>query len=396
MAKRTLLVISARLDAEARAAVASGRWPRKDFLELERALDADVIDYGSVEGTRFWRAARRIFGMPVTQACMAVARSGRYDQIFTDGEHIGIPLAVLLRFARRRPRHVTIGHLLVTPAKRAMFRWLRPHRGLDAVIAHATVQRRLACAQLGLSPARVSLVPYQIDPVFWVPREGATEEMICSAGLEYRDYPTLLGAVRGLPLRVVIAAGSRWSAHRSVIGDNVPPNVEVISLDYEALRDLYARARFVVVPLHEVDNQAGITVILEAMAMAKAVIVTATRGQCDVVRGRMYSAEGLSGEAQGGPAAFGVTGPLAEGETGLYVPPGDAAALRGAIQFLLDHPDEAARMGAAGRRLAEEQMSLDLFVRRVKALVEDSAQSSIVRPAEDPPRAARPHGLSSV
>ncbi len=42
-------------------------------------------------------------------------------------------------------------------------------------------------------------------------------------------------------------------------------------LPHSALRDLYARARVVVVPLEDVDYDAGVTVITEALAMAKPV-----------------------------------------------------------------------------------------------------------------------------
>ena len=37
---------------------------------------------------------------------------------------------------------------------------------------------------------------------------------------------------------------------------------------------MYARARLVVVPLHDVDFDAGVTTITEAMAMGKAVVAT--------------------------------------------------------------------------------------------------------------------------
>ncbi len=371
MASRTLLVVSARVDDAAREAVASGRWPRKDFFALASALDADVLDYGAVERHPVWRALRRVAGMPAAQAVAACTRSRRYDRIFSDGEHIGLPLAVMLRVVRHRPRHVTIGHLLTTSTKRAVFRWLRPERGLDAIILHASSQRRLAGQHLGLPPSLLPLAPYQIDDDFWAPRAAPTCDTISTVGLEYRDYPTLLAAVRGVPVRLVIAAGSRWSTHGHAAAGDLPPNVEVTTLDYPELRELYARSRFVVVPLHEVDNQAGITTILEGMAMGKAVIVSATAGQRDVVRGRLCTAAGPGNEPHGGPAAFGVTGALAGDETGLYVPPGDPVALRTAIQYLLDHPEEAACMGAAGRRLVAAEMNLDVFVRRVVALLEN-------------------------
>jgi len=45
------------------------------------------------------------------------------------------------------------------------------------------------------------------------------------------------------------------------------------------------------------------------------------------------------------------------GRTGLLVPPGDAAALAGAVAKLLDDPDLAARLAEAGRRDAEERFS---------------------------------------
>ena len=84
---------------------------------------------------------------------------------------------------------------------------------------------------------------------------------------------------------------------------------------YRELRDLYASSRFIVVALYETDFQAGVTTILEAMAMGKAVIASRTRGQRDVIE---------------------------DGVTGIYVPPGDSAALRKAIVDLLASPERAA------------------------------------------------------
>ncbi len=386
MPEPVLLLFSARLDDAARAAVTVGRWPQKDFFALAHALGGEVIDDAALDQRRAWRLLRRLAGAPVAKAWLAFCRRGRYAVVFSDGEHIGLPLALLLRLSRRPPRHVTIGHLLTTPAKRAIFRWLRPQGRLDLVLVHAAEQARAAVAELGLRPEQVRLVPYQVDPTFWAPDGRAPDDLICSAGLEYRDYATLLAAVEGLPVRVVIAAASYWSRHRRATDSAaLPANVTVTALDYVALRELYARSRFVVVPLCPVDNQAGITTVLEAMAMGKAVVVTATRGQRDVVRGRMCTAAGPVGAPLGGPAAFGCVGPDAEAETGLYVPPGDPMALRAAIRYLLEHPAEAARMGAAGRRVVERWMSLDHFVARVVAAVHgrgpeaDDAEPAVAR-----------------
>jgi glycosyltransferase involved in cell wall biosynthesis len=74
------------------------------------------------------------------------------------------------------------------------------------------------------------------------------------------------------------------------------------------------------------------------MAMGKCVIASKTHGQTDTI---------------------------VDGETGVYVPPGDPKALRSAIERMLAQPAEAARIGANARRFMEEQAGLDLFVRRV-------------------------------
>jgi glycosyltransferase involved in cell wall biosynthesis len=62
-------------------------------------------------------------------------------------------------------------------------------------------------------------------------------------------------------------------------GRAFPPTSPSQQLSQLGLRDLYSQSRFVVVPLHEVDFDAGVTTLTEAMAMGKAVIVTRTRGR---------------------------------------------------------------------------------------------------------------------
>jgi glycosyltransferase involved in cell wall biosynthesis len=115
-------------------------------------------------------------------------------------------------------------------------------------------------------------------------------------------------------------------------------------LSFRELRDLYARSRFVVVPILDVEFNAGLTAVSEAMAMGKALIVTRTRGQVDYIENGVH---------------------------GLYVPPDDPTAMHAAITYLLNHPEEAERMGRAGRALIEEQHTLDGFVERVATLLRE-------------------------
>ena len=65
----------------------------------------------------------------------------------------------------------------------------------------------------------------------------------------------------------------------------------------------------------------------------------------------------------------GITEIVRSGDTGLLVPPGDPAALAGAIQDLLRQPELAARLGREGKRAATE-FSVDTMVERHQALYE--------------------------
>jgi glycosyltransferase involved in cell wall biosynthesis len=152
-----------------------------------------------------------------------------------------------------------------------------------------------------------------------------------------------MAAVRDLPIDVVIAAASPWSKQDDTTTQaRVPANVTVQKFTQFDLRQLYADSAFLVMPLYNVTFQAGVTAILEAMAMERAVICSLTPGQTDVIT---------------------------DGVQGRYVPPGDVGALRAAIEQLIADPDDAKHMGLAGRQLIEREMNLDHYVARLAAVV---------------------------
>jgi glycosyltransferase involved in cell wall biosynthesis len=147
-------------------------------------------------------------------------------------------------------------------------------------------------------------------------------------------------AVKDLDLQVVIAAASPWSKRPDTTTEQeIPDNILVQRFSQFELRELYAMSCFFVMPLHNVNFQAGVTALLEAMAMEKAVICSQTPGQTDVV---------------------------VEGETGRYVPPEDPVALRSAILDLLHNKAEAKQLGQNGRKRIEQKMSLYHYVEGLK------------------------------
>lgn len=335
---------------------------------LAENLGATVLDRRSVDRSALARILRRTVGNGPAQAWLAFHRRADADVIVTDGEHVGIPLAFLLAASRSRVKHITIGHRLTSPKKQLLLRTFRAHDRIDRIAVHSRHQRESAL-NLGVPAERLAFLPYQVDSQFWSPTGPAEERLIVSAGLEHRDYPTLMRAARGLDAQVVIGAASNWSRHE-FSADVLPANVRVGSFDYFELRDLYARAAVVVVPLLDVDNQAGVTTILEAMSMGKAVIVSQTRGQTDVVEDRRAPERG---EPRARPISLArilaAERRLHVEPNGFYVPPGDEDALRRAINYLLDHPAERAQLGRAGRDLVTSLFTVDDFAARIAELV---------------------------
>jgi glycosyltransferase involved in cell wall biosynthesis len=326
--------------------VDAGVRPRLDYFELARALDADLLDVAAArrQAGRIGRVVERLAGVGGLLAWVCFRLRGHYDAIVTDGEQVGLPLAALFRVrGGRRPRHAMVVHILSVRKKVMLYRALRLGGKVDLMFVYATRQGDFIARELGFPRDAIVLTTFMVDTTFWRPRQATHGNTICSAGLEFRDYPTLIAAVRDLDVRCVIAAGSQWSKRADTSqGVNLPPNVEVCSLDHPALRELYARSEIVVMPLQDVEFQAGVTTILEAMAMGKAVICSRTKGQTDVI---------------------------VDGVTGVYVPPHDVEALRAVIQSLLADPARAAEMGAAARDYAVRTVDVRRYADRIAEAV---------------------------
>ncbi len=337
-----MLVPSVAKQGIAEAAQADAH-PRMDYYALQEALNADLLDYAALENPSnplVARLAQRM-GKDAALAALGYAQRDKYDIIYSNGENVGIPLAMLLkRHGKRRPGHVLIGHKVSTGKKRLLLKGLQAQ--MDAIFVYAATQYEFARQNLNIPESKLHLIPFHADQCFYRPLPPAPDappRMVCSAGLEWRDYPTLLEAVAGMDVEVRLAAASPWSKHRNETENRtLPPNVSARRYEYNELRRLYADSQFVVVPLYENDFQAGITTILEGMAMGKAIVTTSTTGQKDAIR---------------------------HGENGLYVMPGDVEGWRKAITRLLNDPEEARRMGEQARRDIETSMSLEHWVARI-------------------------------
>jgi glycosyltransferase involved in cell wall biosynthesis len=354
---RYAILVSAKIDYRYQTPLEGEEFPRKDYFELARALNAPIINHERVV-SKLWGGGSKTAILPaVAQAWYAYRRRHEYDCILTDSEHVGIPLSLMFKMTGVRKGHVMIAHRLSPPKKAVFFRTLRIDSHIDKIILYGSAQKNYAISRLGMAADKVEIVLHPADHHFWRPMSLRQERLIASAGLEFRDYPTLISAVRDLDAKLTIAAASPWSRRKNeTSGVDMPSNVTVARHSYLELRDLYARSGFVVVPLRDTDFQAGSLVMYEAMACGRAVIASKTRGQADI---------------------------LQEGVTGLYVRPGNAADLRGALERLLTNPDDADRMGRSARAMVQDGLNLDEYVARVASVVrqvgEDRSVATLAR-----------------
>jgi glycosyltransferase involved in cell wall biosynthesis len=315
--------------------------PRMDYVEITQALSGSLMGYNLSEGAWYGKV-RQIetrLKLDLVEAIAAARRAKNHDIIVSLSEKLAIPLAVLLQ--TRKP-HVVIGHKLSSGLKTRVFNTWKLHQRFDHLICVSRAQSKYAIHHLGMSPDRVHFVYDKVDHQFFCPQPDVPEgDYILAVGQEQRDYQTLLRAVAGTGLKLIVVASSPWSTSEINLAGDV--HAEVRSrIPYTELRALYAGARIVVVPLFDVDYAAGVNAALEAMAMGKPLIISKTVGIEDYIVPR---------------------------ETGLYAIPGSADDLRSTIQSLWETPDERQRLGANARRAVEGGMNLDHYVQRVAEIV---------------------------
>jgi glycosyltransferase involved in cell wall biosynthesis len=345
---RCMILAAGRFDEALKTRIAEQREPRLDIFELERALPAEFLDFKDVDRSQSpaVKLAHRATGPSAALALLGFLNRQRCDAYFTTGEDIGLPLAALLKASRGSRSHTMIAHTLFPQKKQAFFKLGKVGSQLDRVLVYSTSEEQLATGELGLPTSKVERMAYYADEQFFRPGLATIEpNLICAAGQLLRDYDCLVDAVRDLPVRVQIAAGSPWIERPLEPKRSLPANVAWGKLDRFELRQLYARSALAVVPILQNHYQTGIATILEMMAMGKCIIATRTHGQTDTI---------------------------VDGVTGIYVPPSDPQALRRAIQRMLDNPSQAAEIGQAARRYVEERAGLDRFVERIVAAVRNA------------------------
>jgi glycosyltransferase involved in cell wall biosynthesis len=220
----------------------------------------------------------------------------------------------------------------------------------DLVVVQTLMQARYLTERYRLRRPPVYVGP-RIDETFFRPMAEAAGDYVFAIGNDAaRDYSLLVRAAASLdlPLRIL-------TRMPIVLDGSERCRIEVIDrrVSYREMRDLYAGARLVALPLRERISPGGMTSLLEAMAMGKPVIVTASSGVVEIVD---------------------------PDRTGVIVPLDDADAFRDALARLWADPARCSAMGMAARVRMLASYSTPLRAARLAEAVRSLRQEMRLEP----------------
>jgi glycosyltransferase involved in cell wall biosynthesis len=259
------------------------------------------------------------------------------DVVLATVDTVGIPLVLLKRMGLVRPPIVYVAVGLperLVQLRRLHGLYRRSLRDTVAVVSYAESEVDWLRTWLG-PEANVVFVPFGVDTNAFRPVERQADIDVLSIGADpRRDFALLLRIAWRHPelsFRVVASA-----EHVRALGE-VPPNVVVErDIPLETVRDRLATARVVALPVRENSYSGATTTLLQALAMAKPVVVSRTDA---IARG--YGLE--------------------DGVNCRLVPPGNEEAFEAALLETLTGADAATELGIRARRTVERSLSWERF-----------------------------------
>jgi glycosyltransferase involved in cell wall biosynthesis len=297
------------------------------------------------------------------QQIRAVFSQNDYDLIYSSGPNDTVLLSIFRSLGiLRKP--------LVVKLERP-FRDSRLNRLLARVLAHG--HDRLLCLSERLYfqlEKDFRLPPEKLGVLTWgahlksysqpaqITESAPSNSFFMSAGGESRDYNTLVKAFKSIdfPLRVYCTGKSAPES------SNIPAHVKVQysdpiekkTLPFSEILAQYNQSYAIAIPLNipphraNFSNSYGLTSLLDAMAVGKAVLMTRNK-QIDI--------------------------DIEKEKIGFWIDYQDIEGWRQAISYLLEHPEEAAEMGKRGHHLVMHNYNLENYASKLAGYLKNAIPS---------------------
>jgi glycosyltransferase involved in cell wall biosynthesis len=259
--------------------------PRHNAWDLSQQLEATVHQPDITLVTPADRVLSKITSQPAHwQLARNLASSlSSEDFVFCTGEDVGLPLAILAKRMRDRPK---IAIQIMAPRRirvRTLIKLLALKDVIDLFIVNSDTKFRFLKKYLNLPDRQICLLPDQTDVKFFRPgpvTPGKQRPLVASSGLEQRDYKTLAEATSDLDVDVKICAISPNASSRTRVSfpETIPDNMSLCPYAWPEFRQLYWDADVVVISTLQNQLAAGQTVLMEALACRRPVVVTRIPG----------------------------------------------------------------------------------------------------------------------
>ncbi len=272
------------------------------------------------------------------------------DVVVSTVDTVGIPLMLLAR--ARVVRTPFLYTAIGLPERLVQLRSARMERlyakalgGASAIVVYSAHEADVLERWLGERGAAVPVefVPFGVDVEAFRPTRVPSDFDVVSVGADpHRDFELLLGVARALPETSFLAVTTGDRA-RALAGR--PANVSVeTDLPFDEMRRRLERARVVALPVRDNSYSGATTVLLQAMALAKPIVVTRT-------------------------AAIETGYRLEDGDNVRLVAPGDGTSFGRAVVELLRNERQARALGVRARATVESDLAWERYVDRLAGLV---------------------------
>lgn len=199
--------------------------------------------------------------------------------------------------------------------------------------------------------APAKFIPWSVDLTLFdgkPPTKISKKPFFLASGKTGRDYHTLVKAAYKTQAEIRIIGPKHQKP------ESIPLNVQWIdtssdppdqAIDYPTLKEWYAQCSGICIPLSgDAEDTCGYTNMLEGMAMRKPIIMT------------------RSGCLHIDPASS---------SFGMLVEPGDSQGWSDAMNRILNDENFASQCGGKGRKIAEEEFSIERFNRDVLSFINE-------------------------
>ena len=214
-----------------------------------------------------------------------------------------------------------------SPEQREVLR--QRYSGAD-LITHLSRHETSVFTDAGFPEDRLFPVTYGVSHRYYVPGDESERDIdLLAVGQDRgRDYATLFAAIADTDLTLDLVCRPE-----NLAGLRIPDNVRVLGTVPRAeYRRLLRRAKVVAVPTQVLTYPTGSSVALEASSSGCCVVATNTPAMADYI---------------------------ADGHSGVLVPPQDADGWREVLLRLRSDDDARRRLGEAGRRSIEERFNAE-------------------------------------